>query len=79
MHHVAVVVDADGAGPGMATVATYIDGALLVDAGGDKIPILSSYQLANLNDVNNWLGRSNWTADANFGGASTSFGFTIMP
>ena len=32
-----------------------------------------SIELANLNDVNNWLGRSNWTADANLQGAFDEF------
>jgi hypothetical protein len=32
-----------------------------------------AHQLANLNDVNNWLGRSNWTGDANFGGSFNEF------
>ncbi len=30
-------------------------------------------ELGNLNDVNNWLGRSNWTADANTQGSYNEF------
>jgi hypothetical protein len=30
-------------------------------------------ELGDLNDVNNWLGRSNWTADANLNGTFDEF------
>jgi hypothetical protein len=70
---VAVVVDADGGGPGIATQALYINGAPAPDLEGGPAAINSAHQLANLNDVNNWLGRSNWTADDNFGGSFNEF------
>jgi hypothetical protein len=71
--HMAVVVDADGGGPGIATQALYINGAPAPDAEGIPGPVNSAHQLANLNDVNNWLGRSNWTADDNFQGSFNEF------
>jgi hypothetical protein len=71
-YHVVVVFDADGGNdPGEATVALYINGALPPGDGGN--PEETPLQLANLNDVNNWLGRSNWTGDANFGGSYNEF------
>lgn len=39
----------------------------LVDTGA------VTFELGNLNDVNNWLGRSNWTADANLQGSFDEF------
>lgn len=50
-HHVAVVVDADA-----QTMALYLDGALV-----DECPL--THPLSAIDDVNNWLGRSNYTAD----------------
>jgi hypothetical protein len=72
-YHAVVVVDADGAGAGQATVALYINGAAPNPGGGQTNPFPVAHQLGNLNDVNNWLGRSNWTADANFGGSFNEF------
>ena len=54
-------------------MSLYINGGLVVDAGGQPNPNVLNDQLANLNDVNNWLGRSNWTADSNFGGSFDEF------
>jgi len=50
-HHVAVVVDAQA-----ATLALYLDGARV-----DECPL--SQPLSAIDDVNNWLGRSNYTID----------------
>jgi len=70
-YHVAVVIDTDGGdSPGLGTMTLYIDGAL--PPGVDQ-PVETPIQLANLNDVNNWLGRSNWTADSNFSGSLNEF------
>jgi hypothetical protein len=54
-HHVAVVVDASA-----QTIALYQDGALV-----DECPL--TRPLSTIDDVNNWLGRSNFTADAELG------------
>lgn len=51
-HHVAVVVDA-----GAQTMALYLDGALM-----NECPL--TRPLSAIKDVNNWLGRSNYTDDA---------------
>jgi len=59
-HHV-VTFDADGGGT-QAQIKYYRDGVLVAQG---NTPI----QLSDLNDVNNWLGRSNWTADSNFQGS----------
>ena len=66
MFHWATVFDADGGGEGVATFSTYRDGML---QGTTTTP----FQLGHLNDVNNWLGRSNWTGDANFQGTFDEF------
>jgi hypothetical protein len=75
--HVAVVFDSDGGTqPGMASVATYLDGVLVANAPTATAPTNPAdtpLALNNLNDVNNWLGRSNWTGDANFGGSFNEF------
>ena len=73
--HYTVVYDADGAqtrdflgqitGTGPA-LRLYYDGEL-VNEGETEIA------LSDINDVNNWLGRSNWTADANFEGTFDEF------
>ncbi len=72
-YHAAVVIDADGGGPGIATQTLYINGVPAPDGAGGPATINSAHQLANLNDVNNWLGRSNWTQDSNFGGSFNEF------
>ena len=65
--HMTVVYDSDGT-PLIGTPALrlYRDGRLV---GEDSTNI----ELADINDVNNWLGRSNWTADANFEGSFDEF------
>ncbi len=66
MYHFAAVVDG---GDGESPVATlYIDGAKV---GG--FVANAEAQISGLNDVNNWLGRSNWTADANVQGTYDEF------
>ena len=72
-YHAAVVIDADGGGPSIATQTLYINGVPAPDGGGGPSTINSAHQLANLNDVNNWLGRSNWTQDSSFGGSFNEF------
>jgi glucose/arabinose dehydrogenase len=70
--HVALVFDADGGNdPGEAQMTLYINGTL--PPGELANPIETMIQLNNLNDVNNWLGRSNWTSDANFDGMLNEF------
>jgi hypothetical protein len=71
-YHVALVFDADGGNdPVEASVTLYINGAL--PPGDTANPLETLVQLKNLNDVNNWLGRSNWTDDANFDGSFNEF------
>ena len=72
-YHFATVFDSTGGGTGQPTMAFYINGALVADAGGQANPFPINYSLGNINDVNNWLGRSNWTADGNFGGSFDEF------
>jgi hypothetical protein len=65
--HVSVVYNATGgSGATPASLSVYIDGTLRGSAN-------TAVQLGNLNDVNNWLGRSNWTADSNLGGNFQEF------
>ena len=60
--HYAVTVKPDGAGGSL--ISYWRDGVLLnTDAA-------TAFSLADINDVNNWLGRSNWTGDQN---AAASF------
>ena len=54
--------DSDGAPDGGAAISLYRDGEWVATQ-----PV--TIALGNLNDVNNWLGRSNWTADANTQGS----------
>jgi hypothetical protein len=65
--HVAVVYDSDGdiltGGP---VASFYRDGQLV----SQMTPVAP---LSEMNDVNNWLGRSNWTVDANFEGSFDEF------
>ncbi len=61
-YHFAAVYDSDGAADGGAAIKLYRDGELM---GTQPVTIA----LGNMNDVNNWLGRSNWTADANTQGS----------
>ena len=65
--HVAVVYNSTGGtGATPASISVYVDGTQRATAN-------TAIQLGNLNDVNNWLGRSNWTADANFAGSYAEF------
>jgi len=57
----------DDIGGGQATQAYYFDGNLVAQS-----PAFNA-SLTNLNDVNNWLGRSNWTGDANTDGTYDQF------
>lgn len=57
----------DDIGGGQSTQAYYMDGVLRAQS----VPFANT--LANLNDVNNWLGRSNWTGDANTDGTYDQF------
>jgi hypothetical protein len=56
-YHVAVTFDADGGGPGIAQITTYRDG-VQVNQG-----TVAGGSLADVDDVNAWLGRSNFSAD----------------
>lgn len=63
--HFAVAWENDG--DGTSTINYWRDGIhLTID--GDV-----GSELGDLNDVNNWLGRSNWTADANLNGTFDEF------
>jgi hypothetical protein len=57
----------DDIGGGQSIQSYYFDGNLVVSS----VPFASN--LAQLNDVNNWLGRSNWTGDANTDGTYDQF------
>jgi hypothetical protein len=71
-YHVALVYDADGGNdPGEASLTLYINGAL--PPGEAANPTQTMIQLENLNDVNNWLGRSNYTNDSNLDGMLNEF------
>ena len=59
--------EGDG-GSGLPVGTIYIDGAKV---GEFTAP--AEAQISQLNDVNNWLGRSNWTADANVQGTYDEF------
>ncbi len=61
--HFAVVFKVAGAG---GTVSYYKNGVLVGQ-------LATSYRLQNIADVNNWLGRSNWTGDANTNGSYSEF------
>ena len=57
----------DDLGGGQSQQSYYFDGVL----AAQSVPFFSN--LAQLNDVNNWLGRSNWTGDANTNGTYDQF------
>jgi hypothetical protein len=59
--HVAVVIDSKA-----ETIALYQDGALI-----DECPL--SRPLSEIDDVNNWLGRSNFTADQDLAASYDEF------
>ncbi len=63
--HVAVTID--NTTPGQMVVNYYRDGIQLTTNG------VVNYDLAEINDVNNWLGRSNWTGDENLDGTFEEF------
>lgn len=56
--HFAVTFEAGAGAGGSNLITQYRDGAVL---SSGETPI----NLSDINDVNNWLGRSNWTGDAN--------------
>jgi hypothetical protein len=60
-HHVAVVVDAAA-----ETMALYLNGALV-----NRCSL--THPLSSIDDVNNWLGRSNYTDDAELDGEYSEF------
>jgi hypothetical protein len=64
--HVAVTFD-----DATKTLALYIDGVL--DAQKTRATTDIPVSLASLNDINCWLGRSQYSADANFGGSMDEF------
>ena len=64
--HFAVVFDPDGGIFGEATLKYYRDGELQAESTTNLTP-------SEINDVNNWLGRSNWTNDSNFEGTYDEF------
>ena len=63
-YHIATVWEPAGAG---GTMTTYRDGVLV---GG---PTPTNYNATDMNDVNNWLGRSNWTGDGYLDGEINEF------
>lgn len=65
MFHFAVTWENDG--DGTSTVNYWRDGVQLTTNGS------VNSELGDLNDVNNWLGRSNWTGDANLNGTFDEF------
>ena len=64
--HFAAVYDSDGGVGGGPVMRVYRNGELIAAQA-------VSIALGNLNDVNNWLGRSNYTADANTQGSYNEF------
>ena len=63
-YHIATVWEAAGAG---GTMTTYRDGVLVSG------PTATNYNATDMNDVNNWLGRSNWTGDGYLDGEINEF------
>lgn len=64
MYHVIVTLEEDFNEDGETIHQVYINGGLT--PGGSTA--VHGNKLSYLNDENNWFGRSNWTADANFEG-----------
>lgn len=60
--HVAAVVDGKA-----GTLSLYLNGALQATSS------MNDMRISNLKDVNNWLGRSQYTTDPGFGGSITEF------
>ncbi|MCO6044195.1 LamG domain-containing protein [Aeoliella sp. ICT_H6.2] len=68
-HHLVSVVDKSDTSSGAGGSASlYLDGQL-VNSGG----LPTSFSLSALNDVNNWLGRSQWGSDPLFDGLYDEF------
>jgi hypothetical protein len=66
-NHYVVVYDSDGDPlSGQPTISAYAEGQLVGSTNTD-------IRLADIDDVNNWLGRSNWTNDANLAGTYDEF------
>lgn len=63
--HYVVTMANDGLGD--STLSYWRNGVLLVDA------VPAGAELADIEDVNNWLGRSNWTGDQNTDGTYDEF------
>jgi hypothetical protein len=64
--HYTAVYDSDGSLTGEPVLRLYRDGELVGEGA-------TTIELSELNDVNNWLGRSNWTNDANLEGTFDEF------
>jgi Concanavalin A-like lectin/glucanases superfamily len=64
--HIAIVHDMDGSSAGGPQLRYYRNGALVTAIDHGK-------QLSTVKDNNNWLGRSNWTADTNLQGSYQEF------
>jgi hypothetical protein len=64
--HFAVVYRGDGAPGGGPMLHYYRNGTLAAT-------VATSHRLQDIRDVNNWLGRSNWMADANLHGSFDEF------
>ena len=65
-YHVAVTGEEGGGAPGLHRITTYRDGLPIA-------PGTSSSPLSDIDDVNNWLGRSNFGGDGFFDGTIEEF------
>jgi hypothetical protein len=65
-YHVAVTVDGNGGGAGISRVTTYRDGVQVSQ-------FTVAVQPADIMNVNNWVGRSNYLQDASFQGRVAEF------
>jgi hypothetical protein len=65
-HHFAAVIDASAGDAGAPSARLYIDGTLV-----GTTPLTAT--LSQLPDINNWLGRSQFSADPEFGGTYYEF------
>lgn len=71
--HVAAVIakDADGDGPNQfPRLTVFMNGLQVAAVNGTAA---TPHQLANLNDINNWLGKSNYPVDLQFAGELDEF------
>jgi hypothetical protein len=67
VNHYVVVYDSDGDPlTGQPVLSAYAEGRLVGSS-------TTAITLEDINDVNNWLGRSNWTNDANLAGTYDEF------